>query len=77
MRRHGNSAAVSGRRRLLSSVAGEAACRGASEGASISIPSLPSFDTVANEYAALVVPTKLGRQIGRSTQARLTPVATA
>jgi len=41
----------------------EAACRGASEGGGLSIALLPAFDTVPNEYATLVIPTDLGRQI--------------
>ena len=41
----------------------EAACRGADEGGGISIALLPSLDTVPNEYATLVLPTDLGRQI--------------
>ena len=51
--------------------------RGAREGGGIPISLLPSFDTVANEHAALVVSTELGHQIGLSMQARLQLVETA
>lgn len=41
----------------------EAACRGTREGGGVSIALLPAFDTVPNDYATLVLPTDLGRQI--------------
>ena len=55
----------------------EAACRGASEGGGISIALLPSFDTVANTFATLVVPTDLAVRSTPSMRARLKSVETA
>lgn len=38
----------------------EAACRGAAEGGGISIALMPSFKSVPNDYATIVIPTDLG-----------------